>query len=223
MGVGNNALLCWVSIIADISNVLFGCLFIPMIIFKYYESHRHDFHIRKSIRYITVGFFSMSTLVPLAWILFRAESCDFEPFDSLPKINKQVTATLLIAVLVIHKIVFNIYMLLRLHLTFKNTLHSITIYAVSIYSVLFLIQVLCQLIYDFNQVYAYHALFEWTIYIYMLIDIALGISLITLFYRKLFQITLLHREHGDTATSYDGAGSEWHDFGMQANSRQVLL
>lgn len=71
----NDEVLCWVSIISDAVNVLFGSIFIPILIFKFYESHKQSVNIKKSIGYITIGFFSISTVVPLAWILFRAESC----------------------------------------------------------------------------------------------------------------------------------------------------
>lgn len=118
---------------------------------------------------------------------------NFDPFDHLPKLNKNLTATLLIAVLVAHKILFHIYMLLRLWSTFRNTIHTITIREVSIYFIAFLIEILCQLIYDFNEVYGYHHYFNWAIYVYMIIDILLNISLISLFLNKLYKMVLLNK------------------------------
>mmetsp|Transcript_19204 Transcript_19204/g.17051 ORF Transcript_19204/g.17051 Transcript_19204/m.17051 type:complete len:333 (-) Transcript_19204:53-1051(-) len=219
----NDEILCWVSILSDVVNVLFGSIFIPLTIFKFYESHNKSVRIKKSIGYITIGFFSISTIVPLAWILFRAESCNFGPFQSLPELNKSLTATLLIAVLVTHKILFNIYMLLRLYFTFKNTVHTITIKEVSCYGLAFLIEILCQLIYDFNEVYGYHSYLEWAIYVYMLIDIILSISLISLFFNKLYNMVLRNKETGDLSATYGGAGSEWLDYGMEQNTRQVVI
>ena len=73
MASENDEILCWISIISDILNVLFGLIFIPLIIFKFFDNK--SVRIKKSIGYLTIGFFSISTIVPLAWILFRAESC----------------------------------------------------------------------------------------------------------------------------------------------------
>lgn len=75
MASENDEILCWVSIISDVINILFGLIFIPLTIFKFYESHSKSVHIKKSIGYITITFFSISSIVPMAWILFRAESC----------------------------------------------------------------------------------------------------------------------------------------------------
>ena len=114
-------------------------------------------------------------------------------------------------------------MLLRLYFTFKNTIHTITIKEVSCYGFGFLIEVLCQLIYNFNEVYGYHSYLEWAIYVYMLIDIILSISLIHLFLNKLYKMVLKNKETGDVSTSFGGAGSEWLDYGMEQNMRQIVI
>ena len=75
MALSNDDLMCWVSIISDLVNALFSCVLIPLVIFKFFESHRHMIQFRKSIAGTTLTFFSISTVAPLVWILVRAESC----------------------------------------------------------------------------------------------------------------------------------------------------
>merc|ERR1712130_376422 len=55
------------------------------------------------------------------------------------------------------------------------------------------------------------------------IDVALCVSMVALFVRKLSAVLLLNQENGDLSASYNGAGSEWLDYGAQQHSRQSIM
>merc|ERR1712060_1025328 len=57
----------------------------------------------------------------------------------------------------------------------------------------------------------------------MVIDIILCMSLLGLFWNKLFKMILLNREASDMSSNFSGAGSEWQEYGVEATSRQVIM
>ena len=75
MATSADVVLCWVSIVSDIINFLFGMVFIPLLVFKFFEAHQHEIYIKKVLSITSLCFVSASTIVPLAWMLFRTESC----------------------------------------------------------------------------------------------------------------------------------------------------
>ena len=120
-------------------------------------------------------------------------SGDFHTFDALPRFDIDLTLFMLISALVLHKLIFHIYMLLRLHLTFKNTHHSVTKPLLKFFAVCLFVGIILQLAHDLNEIFAFHPWLYHTIYIYMTIDSALSIVLIYLFRNKLLKLVMMNR------------------------------
>ena len=141
-----------------------------------------------------------------------------KPFDHLPQFNKDLSASLLVGVLIIQKVLFHIYIILRLWATYRRTSFTLTIKGVTIYGIIFFIEIACQSIYDFDELYGLHPYFEWAIWFYMAIDIILCCVVMGVFIYKLYGITLMKALNGDMNDSYGGAGSEWLDHGVMQRS-----